>query len=118
MVDLGGGSGAEPAVVAVDPEATGSADAYLASLAELTVRLTPLGTWWTNRLLRQAGAVAPVIGELAGADAARLIEGVSGYDQRGCGPCPELADRARPGSQPRGRQAAPLSIMLSLAVML
>jgi hypothetical protein len=82
MVDLGGGSGAEPAVAAVDPEATGSADAYLASLAELTVRLTPLGTWWTNLLLRQAGAVAPVIGELAGADAARLIEGVSGYDQR------------------------------------
>jgi hypothetical protein len=30
------------------------------------VRLTPLGTWWTNVLLRQAGAVAPVIGELAG----------------------------------------------------
>lgn len=81
MVDLGGGSGAEPAV-AVNPEAAGSADAYLSSLAELTVRLTPLGTWWTNLLLRQAGAVAPVIGELASADAAGLIEGVSGYGQR------------------------------------
>jgi hypothetical protein len=81
MVDLGGGSGAEPAV-GVNPEAAGSADAYLSSLAELTVRLTPLGTWWTNLLLRQAGAVAPVIGELASADAAGLIEGVSGYGQR------------------------------------
>ena len=29
----------------------------LSSLTELTVRLTPLGTWWTNLLLRQAGAV-------------------------------------------------------------
>jgi hypothetical protein len=107
MVDLGGGSGAEPAVV-LNLEAAGSADAYLSSLAQLTVRLTPLGTWWTNRLLRQAGAVAPVIGELAGTDAATLIEGVSSYHeralraelrawcrQRGAGAARELADHLR-----------------------
>ena len=34
-------------------------------LAEQPSRLTPLGTWWANVLLRAAGAVAPVIGELA-----------------------------------------------------
>ncbi len=59
-------------------------------------------------LLRAAGAVAPVIGELAGADAATLIEGVSGYDEwacraelrawcreRGAGAARELAGYAR-----------------------
>jgi hypothetical protein len=101
MVDLGGGSGADPAVVAVNPQATGSADAYLCSLSELTVRLIPLGTWWTNLLLRQAGAVAPVIGELASADAARLIEGVSamasGLSERSCGP-----GAANVAPEPRG----------------
>jgi hypothetical protein len=108
MVDLRAGSGAEPAVVAVNPEAAGSADAYLSSLAELTVRLTPLGTWWTNVLLRQAGAVAPVIGELASADTATLFEGVSGFGERalraelrawcrerGAGAARELADYLR-----------------------
>jgi hypothetical protein len=32
-------------------------------LAEQPSRLSPLGTWWANVLLRQAGAVAPVVGE-------------------------------------------------------
>jgi Plasmid pRiA4b ORF-3-like protein len=58
------------------------ADAYLAALGRLPLRLTPLGTWQANVLLRAAGAVAPVIGELAGADAATLIEGVAGYDEQ------------------------------------
>ena len=67
-------------------------------------------------MLRAAGAVAPVIGELAGADAATLIEGVSGYDQwacraelrawcreRGPGAARELAGyvRAAPGLEQR-----------------
>jgi hypothetical protein len=79
-------------------------------------RLTPLGTWWTNLVLRAAGAVAPVIGELAGADTATLIEGVSGYDEwayraelrawcreRGAGAARELAGyvRAAPGFEQR-----------------
>jgi hypothetical protein len=81
MVEHEGGSVAEPAGTAVDPEPGSPADASLSSLAGLSVRLTPLGTWWTNVRLRAAGAVAPVIGELAGADAATLIERVSGYDQ-------------------------------------
>ncbi|HSO51268.1 MAG TPA: plasmid pRiA4b ORF-3 family protein [Actinomycetes bacterium] len=67
IVELGGGS-VEPAVVTVDPESDRPADAYLSSVGEVAVRLTPLGTWWTNVLLRGAGAVAPVIGEPAGTD--------------------------------------------------
>lgn len=69
IVELGGGSDVEPAVVTVDPESDRPADAYLSSVGEVTVRLTPLGTWWANVLLREAGAVAPVIGEPAGIDA-------------------------------------------------
>lgn len=68
-MELGGGSDVEPAVVTVDPESDRPADAYLSSVGEVTVRLTPLGTWWANVLLRAAGAVAPVIGEPAGTDA-------------------------------------------------
>jgi Plasmid pRiA4b ORF-3-like protein len=85
MVEHGGGSNAEPPGIAADPgdgkEPRSPAEAYLSSLAGLPLRLTPLGTWRANLLLRAAGAVAPVIGELAGADAATLIEGVSGYDE-------------------------------------
>ena len=62
----------------------GDTEVTLAPLAELWSRLTPLGFWCTNRLLREAGAVAPVIGELADADAATLIEKVSGYDPWSC----------------------------------
>jgi Plasmid pRiA4b ORF-3-like protein len=86
MVEQGDERDAEPASVAAardDGEEPGSpADAYLASLARLPLRLTPLGTWRANVLLRSAGAVAPVIGELAGTDAAALIQGVAGYDER------------------------------------
>jgi hypothetical protein len=92
-------------VAAVDPEPRSVAEAHLSSLAELPTQLTPLGVWWANVLLRGAGAAAPVIGELAGADAATLIEGVSGYDEwayraelrawcreRGAGAARELAE--------------------------
>jgi hypothetical protein len=41
------------------------AEVTLAPLSELSSRLTPLGLWYTNGLLREAGAIAPVIGELA-----------------------------------------------------
>jgi Plasmid pRiA4b ORF-3-like protein len=90
MVEHAHGAGSEG-----EPERTGAvgdhgeepaspADAYLSSLAKLPLRLTSLGTWQANVLLRAAGAVAPVIGELAGADAAALIEGVAGYDEHAC----------------------------------
>jgi hypothetical protein len=90
MVEHAHGAGSEG-----EPERTGAvgdhgeepaspADAYLSSLAKLPLRLTSLGTWQANVLLRAAGAVAPVIGELAGADAAALIEGVAGYDEDAC----------------------------------
>jgi hypothetical protein len=71
IVELRGGSDDEPAVLRVDWQIGSTTEAFLSSLAELPVRLTPLGTWWANVLLRGAGAVAPVIGELAGANAAR-----------------------------------------------
>jgi Plasmid pRiA4b ORF-3-like protein len=49
-----------------------------------TVRLTPLGVWRGNILLRAAGASAPVIGELTDADVDTLITGVIGYDEEAC----------------------------------
>jgi hypothetical protein len=76
----------------------GPADAYLSALARLPLRLTPLGTWQANVLLRAAGAVAPVIGELPGTDAAE-------------------AEVRRLLADP-GQTAAALSIMLSVAKML
>jgi Plasmid pRiA4b ORF-3-like protein len=80
------GSDAEPTADEVTPEAGNvpgsTADAFLSSLAKLPLRLTPLGTWRANVLLCAVGAVAPVIGELAGKDAAALIDGVAGYDER------------------------------------
>jgi hypothetical protein len=88
MVELGGGSDAELVGVAVDLEPGSPAtDAYLSLPAEQPSRLTPLGTWWANGLLRQAGAVAPVIGELAAADAATPVQS--------------------PAPQPPGRQGGP-----------
>ncbi|HEV8652705.1 MAG TPA: hypothetical protein VG276_25790 [Actinomycetes bacterium] len=47
-------------------------------------RLTPLGTWATNRILRADGADAPVVGDLADADAATLLERCAGYDEASC----------------------------------
>jgi len=67
---------------AAGDEPSSPADAYLSSLAKLPLRLTPLGAWQANVLLRAAGAVAPVVGELAGMDAAALIGGVAGYDEQ------------------------------------
>ena len=55
MVQHEAGNDAERAVP-LEPEPLSLASPELSSLAGLTVRLTPLGTWWTNILLRQAGA--------------------------------------------------------------
>jgi Plasmid pRiA4b ORF-3-like protein len=63
-------------------ESVSPADAFLSSLAKLPLQLTPLGTWQANVLLRATGAAAPLIGELAGTDAAALIEGVAGYGEQ------------------------------------
>jgi hypothetical protein len=100
--------GIPEAVTAAGEASGGPADAYLSSLTELSLRLTPLGVWRANRLLRAAGVVAPVIGELSGKDAAALIQGVTGYDEqayraelrawcqeRGDAAAGELADYAR-----------------------
>ena len=48
------------------------------------LRLTTLGTWATNRILRADGADAPVVGDLADADAATLLERCAGYDEASC----------------------------------
>jgi hypothetical protein len=63
------------------------------------IRLTPLGLYQTNILLRAAGADAPVLGELAGADVAALVEAVAGYDEPACRAelrawCAERGERA------------------------
>ncbi len=77
-----------PGIAELAPDAGeacgGLADTYLSSLAQLPLRLTPLGVWQVNVLLRAAGAVAPVIGELSGKDAAAVIEVVTGYDEQAC----------------------------------
>jgi hypothetical protein len=120
VVELSGVSDAERAGVAAGlddgDEPRSPAEVHVSSLAELQPRLTPLGTWWANVLLRASGAVAPVIGEFAGTDAPVLIEGISGYDEwayraelrawcreRGPGAARELAGyvRAAPGFEQR-----------------
>jgi hypothetical protein len=69
-------------ISAAGDEPISPAGAYLSSLAKLPMRLTSLGAWQANVLLRAAGAVAPVVGELAGRDAAALIEALAGYDEQ------------------------------------
>jgi hypothetical protein len=113
--EIGPGIERDPGVAELVPEAgeafAGPADAYLSSLAELPLRLTPLGVWQANLLLRAAGAVAPVVGELSGRDAAALMEGVTGYDERACRAelrawCHERGDAAA-GELARYARAAP-----------
>jgi hypothetical protein len=43
------------------------------TLSDGKLTLTPLGLWATNRMLRNRGEVAPVIGEHAGSDASELL---------------------------------------------
>jgi hypothetical protein len=45
------------------------------------VRLTPLGLWKTNRLMRALGADAPAIGDYAGEDFETLLDHMSSYDE-------------------------------------
>jgi hypothetical protein len=68
----------------VAPETEDLAGAVLSALGRGRLRLTPLGTWRTNILLRAAGADAPVIGDLAGRDLEALIVGVADYDEAAC----------------------------------
>jgi hypothetical protein len=44
------------------------------------LRLTPLGVWRTNALLRAAGCDAPAIGDLTDKPVQALLEGVAAYD--------------------------------------
>jgi hypothetical protein len=44
-------------------------------------RLTALGTWGANRLLRELGADAPLVGDLATTDAATLLDRTAGYSE-------------------------------------
>jgi hypothetical protein len=53
-------------------------------LLDTGFRLTALGTWGANRLLRDLGADAPTVGDLAGADAATLVAGCADYDEADC----------------------------------
>ncbi|HYT26090.1 MAG TPA: hypothetical protein VEP73_06380 [Actinomycetota bacterium] len=48
------------------------------------LQLAPLGTWAANRILRAEGADAPVVGDLASADAATLLERCATYDEESC----------------------------------
>ncbi|MFI0942479.1 hypothetical protein [Streptomyces sp. NPDC021020] len=46
------------------------------------VRLTPLGLYGLRQLLLDAGASAPVVGDLAGAPGAELLDALAGYPDR------------------------------------
>lgn len=75
---------AEPEAAQLDPEVEGLTGGVLSALGQVRLRLTPLGIWRTNVLLRALGADAPVIGDLAGKDLEALIDGVADYDEADC----------------------------------
>jgi len=56
------------------------ADLGVVQLDDEQVQLTPLGRWGLHRQLRQAGFTAPVVGELAGADADTLLAAAADWD--------------------------------------
>ena len=54
------------------------------AMLETGFRLTVLGTWGANRVFRDLGIDAPVIGDLAAADAATLLERCAEYSETDC----------------------------------
>jgi Plasmid pRiA4b ORF-3-like protein len=75
---------AELQTAQVHPEDDDLPRTALSALDRVRLRLTPLGIWRTNILLRAVGADAPVIGDLAGNDVEALIDGVADYDEAAC----------------------------------
>jgi hypothetical protein len=54
------------------------------AMLDVGFRLTALGTWGANRLLRDLGVDAPVIGDLAAADSATLLARCADYNEADC----------------------------------
>jgi hypothetical protein len=54
------------------------------AMLETRFRLTPLGLWGANRLLRGLGVDAPAVGDLADADVATLLGQVADFDTETC----------------------------------
>ncbi|WP_326599671.1 hypothetical protein [Streptomyces sp. NBC_01803] len=69
--DFAGGSGAPGGSGALDAPGQDGDEEDLSRYG--LARLTPLGLWAVRRRMREAGLEAPVIGELAGRDAAALL---------------------------------------------
>jgi hypothetical protein len=53
-------------------------------MLETGFRLTPLGLWGANRLLRGLGVDAPAVGDLADADVATLLSRCADFDHESC----------------------------------
>src|SRR6266540_2923975 len=53
-------------------------------MLEMGFRLTPLGLWGANRLLRGLGVDAPAVGDLADADVATLLGRCADFDPETC----------------------------------
>jgi hypothetical protein len=53
-------------------------------MLEVGFRLTPLGLWGANRLFRGLVVDAPVVGDLADADVATLLDRCAGFDPETC----------------------------------
>jgi hypothetical protein len=54
------------------------------AMLETGFRLTPLGLWGANRLLRGLGVDAPAVGDLVDADVATLLGQVADFDTEAC----------------------------------
>ncbi|HEV8162904.1 MAG TPA: hypothetical protein VGR74_00330, partial [Actinomycetota bacterium] len=53
-------------------------------MLDTAFRLTPLGRWGANRLLRGLGVDAPAVGDLADADVATLLSRCADFDHESC----------------------------------
>jgi hypothetical protein len=80
------------------------------AMLETGFRLTVLGTWGANRLFRDLGIDAPVIGDLAATDAATLLERCADYNEADC------QTEFEGWCQARGGEAAAAELVALLSV--
>jgi hypothetical protein len=77
-------------------------------MLEVAFRLTPLGLWGANRLLRGLGVDAPAVGDLAEADAATLVARCADLDPETC------QEELRTWCEARGPEVAAAELMAFL----
>jgi hypothetical protein len=77
-------------------------------MLETGFRLTPLGLWGANRLLRGLGVDAPAVGDLADADVATLLGRCADFDPQAC------QEELRTWCEARGPEAAATELVAFL----